>query len=348
MSRFKVGGTDVVSSTSAWATSSNGASGASVPDTTQDVILDASSFSAGGQTLTIDADFACKAFAATAVTNSPTMPVGSSARTWTIAGDLAISTALAFTGNLNRMTMNSAGTQTIALGGRALPIVNRELKFTGGGTWGLSDNWPTMANLQMYLETATLNTNGRSLNVRQMYDAHTGGGTPGTVVVNCGASAVTIHDAIDLAMTGTTLAPQTSSWVWVPDVDFVSISVKSSVTFATVAIQQGVNTGHVVSFSGGFTVTYLTLEGGSGDYPMGGISVGAITSQGTGLAPVRITGAFAALNPISVDYCVFTNCTATGALVTAGPHCIDGGGNSGIAFTSGVTLAGALTMGVGV
>lgn len=330
--KYWVGGTGNWSSTSHWSATSGGSSGASVPDATEVARFDSASFSGAGQTVTLDIAPSVLSMNWTGATNTPALNWGTV--TTTIAKDLILISGMTCSGVPTGLTFNGAvgGTITIPV---AIPLVNVKMKFMGGGTWVMGGNWATMANLQMYFEAATFTTGNFSLNVRQMYDAHTGGGTPGTVSVSLGSSAVTLHDSIDLALSGTTFAPQTSTHTWVPDIDFFNVNVKSTVTFAAVSVQQGVNTGNVVSFSGGFTVTALTLQAGSGYYPMNGVHLAALHSSGGSPASlVKITGAITATGTLSADYLRVQNSTVTGTTPATANLSLNASGNTGWVFTN--------------
>ncbi len=71
VTRYWVGGTGSWSSTGEWAETSGGASGATVPLSQDDVVFDASSFTAGSQTATLDMPRAGKNINWTGATNTP-------------------------------------------------------------------------------------------------------------------------------------------------------------------------------------------------------------------------------------------------------------------------------------
>ncbi len=136
--RFWIGGTGSWNNTSNWSTSSGGAGGASIPTTSDDVFFDTLSFSAGGQTVTIDANSNCANMDWSLATNSPTF-TGTSAFTLTIAG-----TACTF---IDAMTYSFAG----------------ELSFTntGGITVTAGDVAKTFGALTFTATSSrTVNVNG--------------------------------------------------------------------------------------------------------------------------------------------------------------------------------------------
>src|SRR6266576_1682339 len=74
--KYWIGGNGNWSSTAHWSLSSGGSGGAAVPSSSDDVFLDANSFSGAGQTLTLDVDGNTKSFSASAVIYDFTITLG--------------------------------------------------------------------------------------------------------------------------------------------------------------------------------------------------------------------------------------------------------------------------------
>lgn len=213
--RFWVGGTGTwdATSTTHWATTSGGSSGASVPGSSDTVTFDANS---GGGTVTVNTtvnvvsitagsftsgtlDFSANNNNVTAQTISITGTVARNIKmgngTWTITGttgtiwNSATITNLTFNANNSSLVFSSNATFTVAFGGLTLHNVS----FTAGGTLTITGLNTTFNNL-----TISCSGTDKSVNVSQditingtfTITATTSGSTSGRINI-CGGSIPT-------------------------------------------------------------------------------------------------------------------------------------------------------------
>ena len=138
VNRYWVGGTGNWSDPGHWATRSGGEGGAPPPAVTQNVIFDALSFTALGQTVTIDTSAACRNFTSSAATNAPIL-AGSAALSFKSIGDFR-----GFAG-VGRMpyTGTIAGTAVTAGAGGTLYLegINTAANFSIVGTTSSEYYW---------------------------------------------------------------------------------------------------------------------------------------------------------------------------------------------------------------
>lgn len=173
MARYWVGNGGNWNDTNHWATSSGGASGATEPDSSQDVIFDANSFSSSGQTVAINTATAqCRDMTWTGSTNTPTLDFSSGGtRLITIYGSLTLISGMILADNGGDGNINLGSTasgKTITLAGQSIPV---DLSFKGdGGSWTLQDALTMTGNNPVQVggnlnEASTLNTNGKTVTV---------------------------------------------------------------------------------------------------------------------------------------------------------------------------------------
>lgn len=154
VTRYWVGGTGNWSSTGEWASSSGGASGASVPLCHDTVVFDGNSFTAGGQTATADMPRMGAGISFTGVTNSPTLAL--SASPLTFFGSFTLATGMTVSGTVallsrgrSSLTFTSAG---ISIGSNSFTII------MPGGTLTLQDSF-SMSTFAFTLSNGTFNAN---------------------------------------------------------------------------------------------------------------------------------------------------------------------------------------------
>ncbi len=337
--RYWVGGTGNWSDTSHWSAISGGSGGASVPDNSTNCYFDASSFSGSGQTVTLDESGGCDTMDWTGATNSPTFTMSNPL---TIGGSFTLTSGMTVNGLSPGITFNSLGTNTITLAGHALPLINVEMIFAGGGTWTLQDAW-NMPSLQVYMAQGTLNTNNQNFLVRQIYDNtnNDGGGLddPGNVTVNFGSSNVTIIDTLALALDSTTLIGTSSNITIAPDVDNTIFFVNGTAQFNSFHAEAGTPsepTSNRLQTFGTIFADTLTLDPiGTSTWPVGAFETDDLVSNGNSGNLVNISGNFQAEAQISADYLDITDSTCLGVTPCyAGTHSVDGGGNANWIFTA--------------
>ena len=331
MARYWVGGTGNWSDTTHWAASTGAAGGETVPDTTQDVFFDANSFSAGGQSVTLDTDPSCKSMAWTGATNTPTWACGTNQRL-TIAGSMTLIAGMTITGALNPslgITWNSAASNTITLAGHTLPVTNENpvstigMLFNGGGTWTLVGSF-IQPSTHISWRDATFDADGNAVEIRvattsQAVDVE----APN---LDFAGSTLTIHDFLLISNSRGTLTTATCALVTNPDLDYVGVSLRAGgQTFASWRAYPQIGPG-----SWGFAVTQgaitvtgnLTLEAtGSGDdahydtsASNGTVTIGGLVSGGSSGHLIELTGTMATTGALSADYLSLDTATLTGVI----------------------------------
>jgi PKD repeat protein len=181
---YWIGGTGNWSDATHWSVSSGGASCACVPTATDNVFFDANSFSANGQSLTIDAIASCDNMNWTGIAFSNIMTGSSDLH---IYGSLTLISGLNVTnysGNLYFQSGNIGNTITSA--GKIFTDA-ASINFTGTGNWSLGDAFA--ANNIVNLTSGTLTTNNNNFTCGTFNSA-------GNVVRSLilGTSTVTITD----------------------------------------------------------------------------------------------------------------------------------------------------------
>lgn len=125
MDLYYVGNTGNWNTAANWSASSGGAGGAGVPTVNDNVILDENSFSAFGQTLTVDVAAVCKDFTATAVTNKPTIHLSSTY-------DIDFYGTVTVGGGLVSFTVNVGGFNYLRFYGDAQKVDMNDNYYSGG------------------------------------------------------------------------------------------------------------------------------------------------------------------------------------------------------------------------
>ncbi len=157
---YWVGGSGNWSDVSHWATSSGGGTNhANPPTMNDDVIFDANSFTASGQTVTMDeAQGECNSMTWTGVTNNPGFE-SFTPNIINIYGSLTLSPDM--TCNLRFVEMESDNPgNTIATGGTSLGT-NAIFRLHGEGGWALQD---VLNCRDVQMQSGTFNSNGNTIN----------------------------------------------------------------------------------------------------------------------------------------------------------------------------------------
>ncbi len=158
---FWVGGSGNWSDISHWATTSGGVTThAQAPGADDDVYFDANSFTAAGQTVTLNTDIIfCRSMDWSGATNAPTL-TGSRSVTMMIYGSLrlipaqtyAMAGSVVFTGDVVDNTVDFAG-----------HTAGQNLTFAGGGGWRLTE--AVVVDSTLFFNEGTLNTDGQAVTV---------------------------------------------------------------------------------------------------------------------------------------------------------------------------------------
>ena len=178
---YWVGGTGNWSDGTHWATTSGGAGSGCAPSSVDNVIFDANSFTATGQTVTLNiATPTCNDITWTSITNTPAF--NGNGKTLNVYGSLVLSSAM----TTNNLSVNFYATTTgkiVTSGGRTVNVFN----FLGiGGGWTLQDN---LTASSVGLINGSLNTNGKTVNAGRIScsNSNVRSLTLGTSVLNLSA-----------------------------------------------------------------------------------------------------------------------------------------------------------------
>ena len=152
---YWVGGTGNWSDGSHWATTSGGTGSGCAPASVDNVIFDANSFTAAGQTVTLNIEGpTCNNMTWTSLSNTPAF--NGNDKNLNVYGSLALSSAM--TSSNLRVNFNATATgKTITSGGQTINALN----FNGvGGGWTLQDN---LTAGSINLNYGSLNTNSQTV-----------------------------------------------------------------------------------------------------------------------------------------------------------------------------------------
>ena len=181
LGRYWVGGTGNWNDTAHWASSTGGLNGASVPTSISNVFFDANSFTAGGQTMTINVAASAKNITWANVANTPTW-AGTFALN--ISGSMTLSSGMTrtYTGALT-FSATTLG-NTIILAGKTL---GSAVTFSGaGGEWIIQDTFITTGAIT--LAQGTLNANNNNMTMSQVTSSNS---NPRTITMGSGTWTLT-------------------------------------------------------------------------------------------------------------------------------------------------------------
>lgn len=320
------------SATSSWASSSGGASGASVPLPQDTAFIDANSITSGGRTITWDMP-RVGAVDATGVLNSPTL---ATSVTVTIYGNLNLGGCTPSGAN-TLICQKRSGTQTITCNGKT---ITWPLNFNNyGSTLQLSDALVSSSSITQTL--STFDANDQNVTCTAFTSANTN-----TRTLSLGSGTWTLTQATSTpwdtqTVTNLTFNAETSvikftggagtktffgggltfNTLWFAGTG--TMFIRSNNTFATLKS----NPGLTVVYANGSTQTITTL------FDMVGTSGNLITmtsqTAGTAWNISKSSG------KVCCDYLSLKDSAAAGgATWKAGSHSTDVSGNSGWSFTS--------------
>ncbi|MBI5218085.1 MAG: hypothetical protein HY958_04065, partial [Bacteroidia bacterium] len=323
---YWVGGTGNWSDPDHWSTSSGGlypSGNTCVPSDVDNVFFDANSFSAAGQTVTINTYASCNNMNWTGVTNNPTL-----ANSWpselNIFGSLTLDPGMTynFTSSVYFRSANPGNTITTA--GKSL---NSSVYFEGTGGWTLQDNF---AGSWVYHNKGNLNTNNKNVTISS-YSS----GSNATRQISLGSSTVTcswgwsIYDNTNMTLNcGTSLISVNGSFSG------------GSFTYNNVTLD-GTGTSYVYDSN---IFNNLTHNGGSYLYFEAGSTqtFNSFTTAGTcsGLVNIRsnTTGTTATLSKaagiVTVNYVSLKDIDAVGGATFNANNSIDDGNVTGWNFVA--------------
>lgn len=336
---YWVGGTGSWSVVGEWANASGGAGGTGrVPLCQDNARFDASSFSAGSQTVTNDMPRMGKNIDFTGVTNTPNFTISTAP---TIYGSLTLASGTTLTTN-NGPTFEGRGSSTITSAGKSFSQAITIQMI--GGTLTMQDALTLTSNRTLTLSNGTLDANGFDLTTPIFASSNSN-----TRAINMGSGIWTLSGTGTIWNTGTTTGLTLSAESSTIVVSDISASSKTfaggGLTFNDLTITGG-GTGAVI-FTGSNTFDSFTIN------PPKDVRFTAVT---TTTLSTFIALATSTSNMISVsstiatstaslvksgggtvcgDYLDIQNIVASpGSTWYAGANSVDVSGNSGWIFTA--------------
>ena len=315
--------------TNNWSATSGGASGASVPTSSDDVFFDAAS---GAGTATVTATANCANLDFTGFTGTF---AGSSALN--IFGDLTLAAGMTrtYTGSIT-FSATTTG-KTLTFNGITMDSTS---SFNGvGGGWIVQDTWNNSAK-NIVVTRGDVDYNGQTItcNTFRGDGSNTRTVTLGAATINC--TAVSFSTTTNLTFnsnTSTINHTGTTGWDF-GGLTWYNVSIAPSTPATTVAVT-GANTFNNFTYTGGATklagITFAADQTISGGLTLNGNSVtNRILVASSVLGTTRTLTAATVTSLTNAD---FTDITGAGAGSWTGTSIADGGGNSGITFTTPVT-----------
>jgi len=177
--RYWVGGTgNWTDDDNHWATESNGSPGdGNLPTSSDNVYFDANSFSAGSQTVTVNANASCADMDWTGVTNTPTFYLNN--KNLSIYGNFTLDSAMIWKSNSlgNVYFFSASGTKTITTAGITISTGGNYAIFGDGysgisnGAWQLQDGFTIDSSnyTSIYVLSGTLDTNDQTVTGYNFY-----------------------------------------------------------------------------------------------------------------------------------------------------------------------------------
>lgn len=340
---FWVGNTGNWSGASKWSLTTGGTANQSNPLAQDNLTFDASSFSATGQTVTINTPRAGKNIDFTNVTNSPTLATSLSAAAVTrIYGSVTLIPAMSVSGT-GALAFEGRGSNTFTTA--SLANLWGLTVAAPGGTLTLNGDFIT-STVGASVTCAAGTLAATSGNVTASAFQLSSNSNPAVAkILNMGSGTWTTYGTGFVWNTASaaslTINAQTSTIV-------IGDTTATSKTFSGQAFTYNVITitGDNVSITGNNTIATLNVNnaGLANGLKIGTTSTQTITNFNTNgsagnLAILTSTATFATLSKssgiVSVDYMNIANSHATGgATFYAGAHSTNGGGNTGWIFTA--------------
>lgn len=323
--RYWVGGTGNWSDIAHWSATTGGAGGASVPTSVDNALFDALSFSATGQTVTVDVVINCADMNWTGALYNPTLDGGQANN---IFGSLILISAMTIT-QTGPITF-SATTMGKTITTAGLTILST-VTFDGvGGGWTLQDALILSSNRNLVLNKGTLDTNGKSVTCNNFNTSNSNIRT-----LTLGSSTLTVGGSwflptvtnltfnpgtSTIVMSGTTSPGFSSGGLTYNNVTLSGspyVGINQDTTFNTLTFAASTT----IRASGTQTITNLVANGAAGNI--------TIQSQTTGTPYTFrvLTGT------ITFNYCSIQDCTATGGATFNAINSTNVSGNTGITFS---------------
>lgn len=342
-------------STSAWSTTSGGASGANPPLPQDDAVVDANSFLSAGKSVNLDMPRLGRNLDFTNVANNPTINFLSLPNVMDIYGNLTFGSDMSIGSGTNTTTLLGRGSQTITTAGKSFNCGINISSF--GGTYTLQDNFNMAASRTLVLAHGTLATLNNDKNVSVgIFTAN----AATTKVINMGTGTWTltgIGTVFNPANAATTLNSSTATiHVTNTSASNKTVAALAGHVLPTLTIVSGTGT---VTLSGNYTIGTLNLTAPitiimlSSQTKTITTAFNAVGSSGNIITiESSVAGTAATLSKtsgvVSADWLSLKDSTATGgAKWYAGANSTNVSGNTGWIFTAPPGGSNLLMMGVG-
>lgn len=310
--------------TNHWAASSGGAANETKPTSSDNVFFDASSFSSGSQTVTVDESADCLDMDWTGATDSPTITISNALD---IFGSLTFILAMTITATTQNVFFKAtASGKTVTLNGNTLAV---NVRFTGAGGWTLQDAFNTTTGKFILFQRGTLDTNDQTITCGKFAptDATARTLTLGSSVINCTQWDLTDPSNFTFtANTATIKVTGTGAFDGGGQTAYYNVELNGTAhtisgdnTFAKLSLNpSGAQT---ITFTDTSTQTVARMER---------TGTGLITMTGTGAGgwAVDKTGP----GSVSLENVTIDECTATPDNMWFFPRSVDGGNNFNIRY----------------
>jgi hypothetical protein len=325
--KYWVGGTGNTSDTNHWSLTSGGTGGAGVPTSADNAIFDAASFTATGQTVTVNAILNCYSLDFSAATNNGTFTQGNYAIN--VYDSLTLNPNITFNFVSNSIYFCSTlSTSTILSCGKSL----RDLNKVGTGTLKLLDNL-TVSNA-LYTQYGTLDLNGQTLTTYSVQNVYT---TTRSLIFNDGIIKCNSYTN-GTVNTGLTLNMGTEGKIQINSTSASNFITDETTVFNKVEVLADKS----ISLASCLTkvrINELILNGNSTLTGKSGLVLytNTLTNQNVNCVKgVTITGTGMSLSmptqTVLMDYYSISGLTGTGGAVYDARNSVDGGSNVGINF----------------
>lgn len=298
------------SSTTLWATSTGGASGASVPLLHDTVILDANTGAAaiGGDMLRLCKDLTCTGYTGTLTWASN---AGSGCA---IYGSCTFSAGMSLSAT-NPTGFRGRGSHTVTMAGKSFGAI---VNFDGrGGTYTFQDTFATGGAVTLNISASSIDTNNQAVNVGsfQSFTTLTRSITLGTSTITL---ATTSSPSLQILSSGLTFSGASSTFV-------IGSAAPTSRTFAGGGLTYGTLTYTVANSSGTLVITgantfsTINVTGGSKTLTLPNSTtntVGALNMSGSAPGSNILTANQSGIETdatgwINVNECTFSRTTST-------------------------------------
>lgn len=323
--RFWVGNGGNINDAAHWSATSGGASGASVPNSSDVAKFDSLSFTLPSQTVTGNVSFDCLDMDWTGATNSPTLAINSGLN---IYGSLTFISAMSVTGTGTVSFLATSTGKTITMAGKAFGNAVSYNSTSGG--WTYQDNFVAGGNI--ILSAGSLNTNGMSVSC-----ANFNGSNSGVRSLTLGASAITVN----------------GTWLFATTTNLTFSAGTSSITVIGATFDGGSLTYNNVTLNPSATTTitgnntYSLLTGTTGKtikVTSGTAQTALINFVMKGVTIQSVTAASPFTFSKSTGNVIFRNCSIKDCTAAGGAAFNAIAGSTSVSGNTGVTFGGSVVV----